>query len=116
MKKKIDYTKTPQEIGKQMGEKVSKKLNLNLDLYEPQKVICPKPTKTICEIAWCPHGRPNVCPPDCMEAEIKAVHVPPDELLNTKEQEALQQFGLNSEPIPLSHVEFIAQKQLHKCH
>ena len=32
-------------------------------------------------------------------------------LLSPEEQETLCQFGLHSEPIPISHVEFIVQKQ-----
>jgi hypothetical protein len=80
--KKIDYTKSPKEIGKQMAENVSKKLKLNLNLSEPQ--VCPKPEQMVicpnpCKDETCGHRvahiemvvcsnelRPKTCPPCCV--------------------------------------------------
>jgi hypothetical protein len=40
-------------------------------LYQEQ----PKeqPTRAACQVAWCPHGRPAMCPPDCASTDIKVV-------------------------------------------
>jgi hypothetical protein len=52
---------------------------------------------------------------DTLNQSVKVVSTPTEEMeLSDEELESLQQFGLHSEPIPLSHVEFIAQKQLSK--
>lgn len=101
----LDYINLTSYQPYSMEDEIERTTQQIAALYEPQEL---EQTATI-----------GVAPNDheAYKTNLKYLQPQPEGslLLTDEEQKSLQQFGLHSEPIPLAHVEFIAQKQLAKC-